>query len=198
MYIYIIIFVLGVHSMNVYDFDKTIYDGDSTIDFYFYCLKKYPSMILCLPKQIVAAIKYKVKLIDKTTFKEAFYCYFEKVPDIEMEIKCFWNKNEDKIKKWYKKKRQNDDVIISASPEFLLSEICGRIGIRNLIASKVDKKTGKYTGVNCYGKEKTERFHQEFPNKIIDEFYSDSYSDAPMVELAKKSFIVSKDMIKKW
>lgn len=25
--------------MNVYDFDKTIYDGDSTIDFYFYCSK---------------------------------------------------------------------------------------------------------------------------------------------------------------
>lgn len=26
--------------MNVYDFDKTIYDGDSTIDFYLYCVKK--------------------------------------------------------------------------------------------------------------------------------------------------------------
>lgn len=26
--------------MNVYDFDKTIYDGDSTIDFYFLLFKK--------------------------------------------------------------------------------------------------------------------------------------------------------------
>ena len=28
--------------MNVFDFDKTIYDGDCTVDFYMYCLKKYP------------------------------------------------------------------------------------------------------------------------------------------------------------
>ena len=26
--------------MNVYDFDKTIYDGDSTLDFYLFSLKK--------------------------------------------------------------------------------------------------------------------------------------------------------------
>ena len=25
--------------MNVYDFDGTIYNGDSTIDFYLYCIK---------------------------------------------------------------------------------------------------------------------------------------------------------------
>ena len=42
------------------------------------------------------------------------------------------------------------------------------------------------------------RFYQKFPNGIIDEFYSDSYSDEPMAKLAKKSFIVSKDVIKKW
>lgn len=26
--------------MNVYDFDETIYDGDSTVDFYKYCLRR--------------------------------------------------------------------------------------------------------------------------------------------------------------
>ena len=26
--------------MNVYDFDKTIYDGDSTLDFYIFSVKK--------------------------------------------------------------------------------------------------------------------------------------------------------------
>ena len=47
-----------------------------------------------------------------------------------------------------------DDVIISASPEILLTEICRRLGIKYLIASKVEKITGKYYGENCYGKEK--------------------------------------------
>lgn len=31
-----------------------------------------------------------------------------------------------------------DDVIISASPEILLTEICRRLGIKYLIASKVE------------------------------------------------------------
>ena len=38
--------------INVYDFDKTIYNGDSTIDFYLFCLKKKFSIILLLPLQI--------------------------------------------------------------------------------------------------------------------------------------------------
>lgn len=184
--------------MNAYDFDNTIYNGDSTIDFYFYCLKKYPKIVLYLPKQLIAAIKYKIKIYDKTTFKEEFYCFLEKVPNIDHEVKSFWNKNESKINDWYKGKKQDDDVVISASPEFLLSEICIRIGIRNLIASKVDKKTGKYFGINCFGQEKTRRFYEKFPEVVINEFYSDSYSDEPMAKLAKKSFIVSKNKIEKW
>ena len=28
--------------MNVYDFDKTIYAGDSTIDFWKFCMIRYP------------------------------------------------------------------------------------------------------------------------------------------------------------
>ena len=31
--------------MNVYDFDETIYDGDSTRDFYFYTLKNNKSVL---------------------------------------------------------------------------------------------------------------------------------------------------------
>ena len=35
--------------MNVYDFDGTIYDGDSTLDFWYFCLKKHPQILLYLP-----------------------------------------------------------------------------------------------------------------------------------------------------
>lgn len=31
---------------NIYDFDKTIYDGDSTVDFFLFCLKREPILIL--------------------------------------------------------------------------------------------------------------------------------------------------------
>lgn len=184
--------------MNVYDFDKTIYDGDSTVDFYFYCMKKFPRIVICIPLQLLAMIKYKSKIIDKTKMKEKFYCFFKLVPDLDIEVKKFWSENEHKIKRWYIENKKDNDVIISASPEFLLQEICQKIGVKYLIASRVEIKTGKYMGVNCYGEEKVARFREKFPNEYIDEFYSDSYSDEPLAKIAKSSFIVSQNSIRKW
>ena len=51
--------------MNVYDFDNTIYDGDSSIDFYLFCLKKNKKVIYLLPKQFLAFTLYKIKVKDK-------------------------------------------------------------------------------------------------------------------------------------
>ena len=33
--------------MNVYDFDKTIYDGDSTADFYLFSLRRHKKFCCC-------------------------------------------------------------------------------------------------------------------------------------------------------
>ncbi|MGN0515325.1 MAG: haloacid dehalogenase-like hydrolase [Lachnospiraceae bacterium] len=184
--------------MNVFDFDKTIYDGDSTIDFYFYCIRKHPVLVFCLPYQVWCLIKYKIKIIDKTKFKEEFYCFLKKIDDVDSDIKKFWDLNQHKIKKWYLKIQQPDDLVISASPEFLLQEICKRIGICKLIASIVNEKTGKYTGINCYGEEKINRFKECFFDARIQNFYSDSKSDQPMANLAENAFIVNGDEIKEW
>lgn len=180
--------------MNVYDFDKTIYDGDSTLDFYIYCLKRYPAVILCIPVQLFYAFKYKTGKINKTQFKEHFYIFLRKLDNTEDIICRFWEKNERKIKSWYLNRKKEDDVIISASPYFLLNEICKRIGIKHLIASNVDLKTGKYTGLNCYGEEKVRRFKKEVCGDI-DNFYTDSKSDLPLMLLAKKSFFVKGNKI---
>lgn len=184
--------------MNVYDFDGTIYEGDSTLDFYFYCLKKHPDIIMCIPRQCVAAIRYKMKRIEKTEFKEQFYRFFCKLENIEKDVKEFWDSHECRIKNWYKKKQKEDDIVISASPDFLLREICERSQIKFLIASKVDQRNGKYDGANCYGKEKVRRFCEMMPEAKIDEFYSDSYSDEPLARLAEKAYVVKKNEIKEW
>ena len=49
--------------INVYDFDKTIYDGDSSIDFYKYCLKNNKKVLLQLPVQLWALILYILGII---------------------------------------------------------------------------------------------------------------------------------------
>lgn len=184
--------------MNVYDFDKTIYDGDSTLDFYRFCLKRHPSIFLLFPKQICSAVLYKINIIGKNSFKEIFFSFLQKVPNINEEVCCFWNEYDKKIKNWYKKKRQNDDIIVSASPEFLLEEICNRMNIKHVIATQIDKRTGKLNGNNCYGEEKVNRLKKYKPDIKIHCFYSDSYSDIPVARISEKAYLVKGDKIVRW
>ncbi|WP_051195020.1 haloacid dehalogenase-like hydrolase [Pseudobutyrivibrio ruminis] len=184
--------------MNVYDFDGTIYDGDSTLDFYFTMCRKYPNVLLCLPRQAIAFLKYKWGKIDKTTFKQEFYSFLRNVEDVGHEVDLFWEENKKKIKLWYYDEKRNDDIIISASPEFLLKPVCNSyLGIE-VIASKVNPSTGKYVGKNCYGKEKVNRFMELHKGDSIESFYSDSDSDYPLAVLAKQAFFVEKNTIVRW
>ena len=84
--------------MNVYDFDKTIYDGDSTADFYLFSLKRHKKIILLSPSLLGAFIKFYVfKRGTKTEFKEVMY-RFLRYCNIDKDIKDFWDNNENKIK----------------------------------------------------------------------------------------------------
>lgn len=185
--------------MNVYDFDNTIYRGDSTADFYLYCLKKHPKIITKFPKLFAGFTKfYILKKGTKTEFKEKMY-EFLTCCDIENDIQTFWKDKIKNIKQWYKEQQREDDLIISASPEFLLETPCKMLGIKYLMASRVDPKTGKYTGENCHGEEKVNRLYEKYSkDTIIEEFYSDSYSDTPLAKLAKKSYMVKGDNISDW
>lgn len=184
--------------MNVYDFDKTIYAGDSTLDFYFFSLKKNPMLIRFLPIQIIGFIKYMFGMYSKLQFKEKFYSFLKGIKDVDSMVELFWNENQDKIKDWYLKSKEESDVIISASPEFLLNNICRRIGIKHLIASEVNKNTGICEGENCYGEEKVLRFKKYFEKGKIKKFYSDSLSDAPISLMASERYIVNGNNILPW
>ncbi len=183
--------------MNVYDFDKTVYKGDSTLDFYLYALKKKPSVIRCLPRQVWGTVLYMLKRIDKTALKEYFFCFLACI-DAEKLAENFWMQNEHKIYGWYLRKKRKDDVIISASPYFLLKPICRTLGIKWLIASRVDMRTGRFTGKNCRGEEKLRRLLECFEDISIECFYSDSLSDLPLACIADKAFLIKKGKVTPW
>jgi len=185
-------------KLIVYDFDKTIYDGDSTLDFYIFCLLDNISLIRYFPFQLLAFILYKLKIKDKLYFKQKFFIFLIGISNIDEKIKVFWNLNERKMKKWYIDKEHQNDVIISASPEFLLEYVFKEIKINKLIATDIDKKSGIFNSPNCYGEEKVIRIHKEFDKFIIKEFYSDSLSDIYLAKLAMSSFLVKENYIKKW
>ena len=88
--------------------------------------------------------------------------------------------------------------MISASPEFLLAPACRMLGIRAPIASRVDVQTGRYTGANCKGEEKPRRLREAYPDAVIDDFYSDSRSDAPLARMAKRAWLVKGDERTPW
>ena len=189
---------MGVNRVNVYDFDGTIYNGDSSVDIYFFLLKRYPKLIAFFTKQMLGIVKYKLHLSSKEEMKEIYFSFLKGVRTDKTFVDDFWKQNQNEIKKWYLKQKRKDDVIISASPEFLLKPICDILGIDNLIATKVELLSGKFLSKNCQGAEKVVRFEEIFSEAEIEAFYSDSKSDTYMAKLATKAFLIKNNRIIDW
>jgi HAD superfamily phosphoserine phosphatase-like hydrolase len=184
--------------MNVYDFDNTIYRGDSTVGLIFYCWRVRPKSLLNLPRTAVLGLLYAVHILPKLTFKENLYHMFSYIPDMEKVVDAYVSSHLDHIKPWYLQQQEPDDLIISASPEFLVKAFAGKIGIQHVIASKVDIHTGRYSGLNCHGEEKVAQFYRLYPAGRISRFYSDSRSDLPLARLAEEAFLVHGDQRTDW
>lgn len=184
--------------MNVYDFDRTLYRGDSELHFYFYALGKKPGLIRFLPGQAAAFFShYLLKRISKTEMKQRFAVYLSAV-DAEALLAPFWARYKKRLYDWYKTRQQPEDLVISASPRFLLEPICRELGIPHLIASEVDPKSGRYRGLNCHGQEKLRRYGQIWGDAPIGSFYSDSLSDTPLAQVAAEAFLIQKGQPRPW
>lgn len=185
--------------MNVYDFDKTIFEGDSTVAFLKYLFLSEKGLWRALPGVAVNALTYALRLRAKQDFKQRlFSAIFPRVTDIDKALGDFWDKNLVRIMPWYVKNSRFDDVVISASPEFLVKYACDKLGVKLALGSPVDKYTGKYFGKNCHGDEKVARFRAACGDALIENFYSDSHSDDPMARMAQSAFMVRGNRLEKW
>lgn len=184
--------------MNVYDFDKTIYDGDSTVDFYLYCLSRHPKLVIYIFGQAWSFFLRTIGRIDTTELKERFFAFIQGLPDLDNLVESFWGLQKPKIKVWYLKQKRPDDVVISASPSFLLTPVCQWLEVAPPIATELDITSGKILGVNCKGEEKVRRFFERYPKAVIRRFYSDSLTDAPLATLAEEAFLVQGDRTIPW
>jgi len=184
--------------MNVYDFDKTIYRGDSTVDFVLWLYLHKPKTMISIPRTLWFGLLYVIHLTNKLTFKENLYHMFNYVDNMDDAVEKFVKSHMHKIKLYYLTQKKEDDVIISASPEFTIKQFGKALGLNYVMASVVDKKTGEYLGVNCHGVEKVRRYREVFSDTPIDEFYSDSLSDTPLAKIADKAYLVKGNDIKLW
>lgn len=185
--------------MNVFDFDGTIYDGESSVEFILEYIRHDKRILKFVPDIAKAVVKYKR---GKITFDDFVNNYAAKVTEFFSEndvdlmplVKDFWDRHEKKIKPLYSQVRRDDDVIITASPEFMMRDICERIGVKNLIATDFDIKTGEVRKA-CFREGKIPCFREVYPDGVIDDFYTDSLNDEFMFPLAKRVFMVKKHKV---
>lgn len=187
--------------MRVFDFDNTIYDGESGIDFFLYYVKHFPMQIIkYIPSFTRCVIKYKMgKLSIDDVLTDYAYIPREccqKFEDPEREIRDFWDRHEKKVKKWVTDIIKEGDLVLSAAPEPLLFEICNRIGIKNVIGSGLDIKTGEISQL-CFRDNKIKMFKDAYGDIEIDEFYTDSMNDKPFMDISKDVFFITGDKMEK-
>lgn len=185
--------------MRVFDFDNTIYDGESGMDVFLYYLKKDPKGVAkFVPKFMEGFLKYKrhVITINEVKTKYALHLkeYLKKIENINDDFEKFWDINEKNIKSFYYKIKKEDDVILSACPKCLLEVMTNRLGIKNVIATELNPKTGEI-GEICYNENKVNMFRKVYGDVEIDEFYTDSISDKPIMDISKNVFLVNGDKI---
>lgn len=177
--------------MKVFDFDNTLYDGESSLDFFLFCLRRKKSLIKYLPAVLINLIRYKAGRAGLDTVYEfggrMMKVFFENRRYADTLVEEFCSKNAHKLKPELMRLVSEKDTIISASPRFLLEGFADRINTKNLICTETK---GNKVEFLCYGKNKVKAFREYFGGTLIDEFYTDSVSDAPMMCEARRAFMV--------
>ena len=189
-----------MENVNVYDFDNTIYDGETLVDFILYYIKTDKKIWKYVPKLIIIAIKDALHLFTVEQAIEAYASFLEgyyvNLGDTTQNVIKFWDKNEKKIKPWYAKVQKESDIIVSGSTDFILDEIMKRMGVKHYIGSSIDKETGKFIRL-CFLENKVKAFYEIYPDKHIENFYTDSMNDKAMMDIADNVYLIKKNKITK-
>ena len=178
--------------MNVYDFDKTIFVGDTEERFFHYLFYQ-KGMFWEHVNVKTQDLLLHLKLAKLTPSRERRYDVLRRIPDIGTLVEAYWDANERYLMDWYLRVKQPTDVIASGTPRFLMEPIVKRLGLTRLVATEMDPHTGKIDGEYAVCFSKVTAFEKQFSLSDIDRFYSDNYSDHYLAEYAKEAYIVTGD-----
>lgn len=179
-------------TMNVYDFDKTLFWGDSEERFFDY-LAKQKGYFWHIVRFHVLEFLANHKIVLKTRIREQQYKVLKKIhkiDDLDRLLNAYWDEVEQYLMPWYESVKQPDDIIASGTPRFIMEPILKRMGLTNLVATEMDTATGKIEGRFAVADAKLENFLKQYSPDDIDNFYSDAYSDHFLADIAKHAYIV--------
>lgn len=186
--------------MNVFDFDNTVYRGESPLDFVLFMIRCRKKIILFLPKILFYSVRYKLCLATREqleTFFHEFLCHFSITEqELDRMVRVFWHRNLRKLDSRMLRRIRQDDVIITAGPDFLIGGIAGLLNTRQIIASETDIPNSKVTYFN-FGENKAQRYRALFGSRKIRALYTDSYNDRALMEYAERVYLVRKGRIRR-
>ena len=178
--------------MNVYDFDETIFRGDSEDRFFQFMFQKKGYFWYRLNYNVTEFL-FRHKIINKTTARESDYKILKKIhkiDDLHRLVEEYWDEVEQCMLPWYDSVKRPDDVIASGTPRFIMEPIVKRLGLTGLVATEMDELTGKCAGKFAVAEGKYDQFIKQYALSDIDDFYSDAYSDHFLADVAKRAFVV--------
>ena len=197
-------------KLIVYDFDKTIYGGESGTNFFTYYLKNYPLKGLLFGLTYLKEVLfYLIKITDLKRLKERFFIFLESHSNEEIEkiVDGFWKEYGKKMYSWtqeeLRKNRKEADMVIvtSATPLFLLERLIPEMGYDMVFGTEFqgdgeEKFVAEIKGENNKGMEKVRKLDKWAKGNNIEyeiiKFYSDSLADKPLYDIAEKKYWIKK------
>jgi phosphoserine phosphatase len=180
-------------SINAYDFDNTLYRGESIFEFACFFIRKHPSTIKYLSKAVKLYKKYKKNNLTKEEIEETIFSILDSIQvskkEIDRLVEIFWEKNSKKLNKELLKQIKKEDVILTASPSFLIEKVT--LPTKNIYTSDIDIENRKINFL-CFGENKKKKWEELHKNKKIKKLYTDSYVDMPLMKIAKEVYLVKK------
>ena len=181
--------------MKAFDFDNTIYRGESSIDLAVYMIRNNKKIILYLPMIFTNLVKYKLCMIGReemeTILNDFCQAVMEDKDEVPRIIERFWQTHAHKLNERILKLIGPEDIIITAGPDVLINGIRDRLHTDHIISSEVDLNSGRFTYLN-FKDNKVRRYKELDGDTPIDVFYTDSYNDRALMEISDRVYLVKK------
>ncbi|WP_294481518.1 haloacid dehalogenase-like hydrolase [uncultured Ruminococcus sp.] len=187
-------------KIKVFDFDNTLYHGESSIDLAFYLIRRNKRILLYVPSILINLAKYKMCLVDREKAEQEINDFLKVAVKDKYEaaeiVESFWAENSYRLDENMIKRVRKDDVIITAGPDMLIDGIKDKLGTDNIISSIIDPDKREMVYFN-FGENKAKRYKEVYGDTPIESFYTDSFNDKPLMKLANKVYIVEKGRLKR-
>lgn len=188
-------------KIAVFDFDGTIYKGDTTRDFCWYFYQKKPLRSYYLLIQLASWVLWRLKLLTTTQFKSTFIQFLNRIEGEQITglLNSFWEEKKSLVHANLVleiSRLKNEGVhivVVSASPELFIKPFCLSLGVDTVLGSELKVLNNKYSLlINCRGEEKLKRLKRAFPDFELIAAYSDNKDDDVLLKTAKNGCWVKK------